>query len=1414
MRQMMKRFSVLAFLALLAVPQGLAAYGGSVPAGLPSYFGFGADDKNDTFAPAAPHQWKLGQGTTCWDYSYVYLVPDHSNLAAGGWRHWATNGQWALSEMQAWEGRGQYQVFTYYYSFGDPNWFTTTTNMNYYWSDLARLFQIAAQNTTKQVIVHFEPDGIGFWRQQGSLTYNTAGKVIVGGTSPGAPHPGAGGMVNGLAWNTTNFPNTLQGWHKAIYHLRQHFENASGGSRKILLAHHYTHWATGWDVFVNPSASGTVDTHVNDMTTFMSNIENGLPFDLFFADPADRDADFWYRHACGNPSNQSRWARADYGYTWGTRSWGTEAYVVNRVSTNLNRRGFMWQVPVGNTYYRTVNNTSGHYRDNHVQAFLPTQYPYTVGTWSAGMSPADAYSSSSTTTGPGFWANHGIIGVLFGSGGYETTPSPCNGGGEFLTHQRNMRNDGVTNPGTQGNTGYTGTGYSVWGTANATSSDDDGGFLREGVARYCSVGKYPLGPVPTATRTPTPCACSPTFTPTLTPAPADCPSVLNSGDTLTVNGTWAGTNATRSAAAFPGSTGNALRINITTGAAYNNQIANLSGFSPLVLGGYTRMSLKVYVDPAALPWSGASTYHQFRVRATSSTAGKYEVTMGSADVALVSGLNNISFDLSWPGGAAMGPADQISTLHFIMNQDGQQAGTLYLDEITLHTDAACPPTPTRTRTPFGTFTPTPTPTRTPADCPLAFNSGQTLTVNGNWSGANATRAAAAFPGSVGNALRVNIATPLAYNNLIANLDSHTPQNWNQYTRMTLKVYVDPAALPWSGASTYHQFRLRGTSTVSGKYQATFGAADVNLVSGLNNVEFAFTWPGGASGFLATDVIDQVFFIINQDGEQAGTIYLDEITLHTDAVCPPPTSTSTVTRTVTPTGTPSATQTRTPTASPTRTATPTNTPLANTATSTATRTDSPTATPTRTATQTNTPLANTATSTATRTASPSSTPTRTSTASATPSATRSATPTISPTFTDVPVGSTATSTFTVTPTGTATPSRTATPSASPTATRSNTPSADTATVTPTATPSFTAAPPNTATFTATPTGTPSRTGTPSHTPQNTATSSATPSISPSPTDVPPGSTLTSTPTVSPSWTASPVDTPTFTATRTATPSVTSTSTLTVVPGATSTYTPVPAATATPSSTPQRDIWDPTDDSAAGAVALNFLFTTQSHGAHVISAGDPGDWFTFNVTAGERYHLLDGGTGGDARIQVYSDMGVTLVGSDDNGNGGTLFHLDLLAPANGTWYARITDVGGAGWTGSLSYFKDPAATPTATPTTAPAAPTAAPTSIDGPLEIEEHRAFPNPVMSGTLGMARIAVKLKGPADRLSVKVYTRAMHVVGSVETGPVAGGWNQVALPSEFVKDAASGTYFYVVSGERKGAKTARKSASGKLVVLR
>lgn len=171
---------------------------------------------------------------------------------------------------------------------------------------------------------------------------------------------------------------------------------------------------------------------------------------------------------------------------------------------------------------------------------------------------------------------------------------------------------------------------------------------------------------------------------------------------------------------------------------------------------------------------------------------------------------------------------------------------------------------------------------------------------------------------------------------------------------------------------------------------------------------------------------------------------------------------------------------------------------------------------------------------------------------TPTNTATVTPTNSPTRTP-----TATNTNTATSTNT--------PTVTPTSTSTNT---NTATVTPTNTNTATNTPTNTPTFTVTSTSTASNTAT--ATPTNTNTNTATPTTTNTPTST---NTSTNTPTVTPTNTSTSTPTNTSTATRTstttntpsATGTATSTSTATNTATTTATNTNVPTLTSTPTGT---------------------------------------------------------------------------------------------------------------------------------------------------------------------------------------------------------------------------------------------------------
>jgi hypothetical protein len=111
----------------------------------------------------------------------------------------------------------------------------------------------------------------------------------------------------------------------------------------------------------------------------------------------------------------------------------------------------VWQVPVGNQYFDTMNQSPGHYQDNRAEYFL-------------------SHVSALTAAG--------IVAVLFGSGGNDNSTTYTDAVG-----------DGITNPAPISTFECTGCNNhtSVW-------PDDDGGYLRIFVGLY--YGPPPPPPTP------------------------------------------------------------------------------------------------------------------------------------------------------------------------------------------------------------------------------------------------------------------------------------------------------------------------------------------------------------------------------------------------------------------------------------------------------------------------------------------------------------------------------------------------------------------------------------------------------------------------------------------------------------------------------------------------------------------------------------------------------------------------------------------------------------------------------------------------------------------------------------------------------------------------------------------------------
>jgi hypothetical protein len=154
----------------------------------------------------------------------------------------------------------------------------------------------------------------------------------------------------------------------------------------------------------------------------------GARFDLIFTDWADVDAAFAQK--IRNDGGASWWVPADFRRA--TRFLGG---VVRGTGT----RAVVWQLPLGNTVMRAIDDTWGHFRDNRVQTLLDDGRRRTLKQL----------------------ARAGVVGLLFG-GGADGTTCACD-----------WRGDGVTNP------------PQVFGaTRDSLSADDDGGFFRQVARRY------------------------------------------------------------------------------------------------------------------------------------------------------------------------------------------------------------------------------------------------------------------------------------------------------------------------------------------------------------------------------------------------------------------------------------------------------------------------------------------------------------------------------------------------------------------------------------------------------------------------------------------------------------------------------------------------------------------------------------------------------------------------------------------------------------------------------------------------------------------------------------------------------------------------------------------------------------------
>jgi hypothetical protein len=389
-------------------------------------------------------------------FRYQYLAGGVNT--GNGWATWNTNGAFVTYYVADSAANGMVPVFPYYQllqsnpqtNLGEAGQdlahLRDATLMTAYWADVRLFFQRAAGSSP--VVLHVEPDLWGYV-EQGS-TNNDAATVPAKVGSLGIAELGG-------------LPDTAAGFPQAFVRLRDAL------APNVILAYHLSDWGTGIDLHWSQTDDAWTDTLAAKAGAFYRSL--GASFDVTFADIADRDAGFkQYVYGDGgrswwNPTDFPRYARFYAGYGAAT-----------------GQRTVLWQVPLGNTLMRAMNNTWGHYQDNRVQFWL------------------DAALNGNLAS----YRDAGVLAILFGGGASGTTCA-CDATG-----------DGTTNPAPiNGN------------NATSLSADDDGGYFRNRAAAYYAGGALSLlggpGPTPTPTASPSPTP-SPTPAPTPTPSPTASPT--------------------------------------------------------------------------------------------------------------------------------------------------------------------------------------------------------------------------------------------------------------------------------------------------------------------------------------------------------------------------------------------------------------------------------------------------------------------------------------------------------------------------------------------------------------------------------------------------------------------------------------------------------------------------------------------------------------------------------------------------------------------------------------------------------------------------------------------------------------------------------------------------------------------------
>jgi hypothetical protein len=330
-------------------------------------------------------------------FRYQYLA---GGVNTGqGWSTWNPDGTFASMYVQDSWKHGELPVLTYYMllqskpaggdeAHADIGNLQNARTMAAYWQDVTLLFHRI--DGSKPVVVHVEPDLWGYLEQAGDVSLASAF------------------AQKWIALRDQLAPN-------------------------VILAYHMSGWGTKHDIVYEKPSDSVLRAYATQSARFYNALH--VHFDIAFEDFSDRDAGFYAKQE-GNP--KTWFAPADF------RRHLLYAQMFVRLA---HVRMVAWQIPLGNTVMRAMNNTWDHFQDNRVQWIL----------------------GPSTRAHLRAYVAAGFAGFLFGRGADGATCA-CD-----------AAKDGVTNPPPVGGN-----------TRTSLSADDDGGYFKAQVHAYYKAGALPL----------------------------------------------------------------------------------------------------------------------------------------------------------------------------------------------------------------------------------------------------------------------------------------------------------------------------------------------------------------------------------------------------------------------------------------------------------------------------------------------------------------------------------------------------------------------------------------------------------------------------------------------------------------------------------------------------------------------------------------------------------------------------------------------------------------------------------------------------------------------------------------------------------------------------------------------------------